>query len=426
MSIKFKTYIKGILEGGFWNVFSGGISKAAIAFSYIILARKLTPSLYGEFSVVQTNLVLLGTFTGIGLGSAAVKLISSSTSEYVKFEYVRKTLSISFATCFFISIFLLLFSENISTAFVGNTSLSLYLLISIPLLIFTTFYSLFNSILIAYKNYKLNASLNILNGLVVSILFYFLEINSISEAIYVLEVSYIIPTFIFFCWYYNIKKNSRNRVKNKLVTYNEIFSICIPITISSILVVPTTWLVSLLLTNLNPNGVIELGLYNAANQWRNIITFIPVMLAPITLSLLTGVEFSTYSMKLKLLINTLISTLIAMCVCAFIYLFRGFFETAYGEGYVGISSLIVLISLASCLIVFNNSIGQFLIAVNKVRIGVFFNLIWAAAFIVLTYLLVDDGAQGVVTALIYSYLIHSLFQITYCYKVLFHENSYNL
>ena len=100
-----RKYILRLVKGGFWNIVGGVVAKGAIAFSYILIARKLAPSMYGEFSIIQSNMLLLGTFAGFGLGSTAVKLISEAETVKDRYGCAINVVKISFISlaivCFF-------------------------------------------------------------------------------------------------------------------------------------------------------------------------------------------------------------------------------------------------------------------------------------------------------------------------------------
>lgn len=401
-----RSYFLSLIKGSSWSLICGAIGKFSVAISYVILARKLEPDNYGDFSIIQSNIVLFGTFAGLGLGTTAIKLISSSNNLDEKNAILLYILKYFVLSASLVCLGITAFASELSMIFYKDSSYEYLFYAAVPLLLSSSFFSLVSSIYISFGFYALNGLNLIIQGCILLLFYLCFEQSDVERSIFYLTASFIIPLLIFICWTVKIKVWKCRSDYNK----KKILITCIPITLSALLVVPTNWFITVLLSRYSPGGVIEVGLFNAATQWKNIILFVPMTLSPIMLSLLSKSHFDA-SVTAKLTLNVFISGVTATIVFAVIYCFSGYLTMAYGVGYPEVSSLILLYSAITILIVMNNSLGQYLIMIGKLNFGFLLNLVWAVQYLCLSWLFIDMGALGVLYALGLSYLSHSLFQV---------------
>ncbi|MCI9702471.1 oligosaccharide flippase family protein [Vibrio parahaemolyticus] len=400
-----KNYLFILLKSGFWGLIGGAIGKVSVAYAYVILAIKLAPESFGDFSIIQSNIVLFGTFAGLGLGTTAIKLISKSESIGDKLAILTSIIKLFLVSTTLVSLFVIFFSTELSLIFYGDEFYRDLFYLSVPLLVSSSFFSLVSSVYISFGFYLLNGFNSICQGVLLLAYYYFFDLTDVSEAILYLTMSFVFPLIVFIFWMLRFNGyGSSYKYEIK-----KIIEICIPITLSTLVVVPTNWLITILLARYSPGGSVEVGMFNAASQWKNIILFVPMTLSPVMLSLLSkttdNVDDST---KLKL--NVLVSAFSASIVFLVVYMLSNNVALAYGDDYQGISSLILLYSAITILIVVNNSIGQYFISTGKLNLGFFLNVVWALLYVSISWLLIDKGALGVLYALAISYVSHSILQ----------------
>ena len=83
----------------------------------------------------------------------------------------------------------------------------------------------------------------------------------------------------------SIKVDFRRSLSERKILWN--FSI--PATMSGTMVVPVIWAANVVLVN-QPNGFAEMGLFNAANQFRMLIMFLPNVIGMVTVPLLSEIH----------------------------------------------------------------------------------------------------------------------------------------
>lgn len=399
-----RSYFLKIIKGGIWGLVGGVLAKICMAVSYIFMASKLGPIIFGQFSALQTNIMLLGSFAGFGLGATVVKLVSETEDEIVKISIVKKILLTAFQASLIVSFCTIVSSKYLSILFFDTDSLYRLFIYSLPLACLSAMFGLISSIYIAFEKYKTNAMSIGIQGVSVLILSTSVMGQSSESAITILTVAFVGPTAYFFYWF---KKSSR-KLKLIKIESRALLEICVPLTFSSMLIVPVHWLVSIILVR--ESGIVELGFFNAATQWKNLVIFLPMTVSPIMLSLLNK-KTAGLNLSRKLLLNTTLVTGFSLGIFLIIFVAGDLIEGAYGNEYSGISSLIILYSLVTVLIAMNNTLGHYFISVNKLRLGFLLNLIWAICYILFSLELSSNGARGVVISLLISYLIHTFLQL---------------
>jgi O-antigen/teichoic acid export membrane protein len=194
-----------------------------------------------------------------------------------------------------------------------------------------------------------------------------------------------------------------------------IWSFSVPATISGLLVIPVVWLGNALLVN-QTNGYSELGLFNAANQWRQFIIIIPNILSNVMLPIFSesyGQEnFSAFRKTLSINLKTTWS--VALPACVAVIGFSWPLATLFGAQYEDSVPLIDLLMITAFLNILNNVVGTALAASGRMWTGTIFNLAWAIVLIVCAVFLTPIyGGKGLAFSYLIAYVLHSSWQMIY-------------
>jgi O-antigen/teichoic acid export membrane protein len=177
---------------------------------------------------------------------------------------------------------------------------------------------------------------------------------------------------------------------------------------------PVFWLCCAMLVN-SPNGYAEMGIYNAANQWFTVVIFLPGVLGQVLLPVLSEsmgsgmIERTRKASLLSVKFNAQIVLPPVIC-CS---LASPWIMEAYGPGFGGAWLTLVIVLLTAATLSVLAPIGQLLVAGGRVWTGFSMNFGWGVAFYGLTILLVDRGANGVATARLLAYLLHSIWTVAF-------------
>lgn len=162
-----------------------------------------------------------------------------------------------------------------------------------------------------------------------------------------------------------------------------IFNFSVPAFLSSLLIAPVLWLANTIIAR-QPDGYAELGIINAATQWRIVLMTLPGIFAGATLPILTEQHAEhgrTGQFAATLDFTQKASAMIVIPLYAAIIFLGDVIMRLYGKdfpsGYPVLAGLVFGISLAAVL----NVAGTAFAALGKMWLGLSLNLFWSAAFI---------------------------------------------
>lgn len=410
-----------IANGTFWSLTGVALGKALVLLASIICARILGDVRFGELGIIRSTIGMFVTIGAAGLGTTASKYIAeyracNNREGILKIFYLTNGFSLVIA--FVITLAVFAFAESIAVSNFNEPSLKLDVQIGSLLLLFSIINATQNGVLSGFERFKTIA----LNTLYASIL----EGIGIILGAYMWGVEGAILgygiSFVFLALINQASINkvfetegiSYKRLKILQDDYSILWKFSIPSALNSIMVAPAFWAIKTMLVNANDFG--ELGVYEAADQWRIIILFVPNAIANILMPIFSNVNgannTNTYNKVLKtsIILNGSIAFLLVLCI----YLFKNLIMSLYGSGFDEPNLLFIL-----CASTIFNSMAQVmtlsLISKSKVWVSFLFNMIWAALLIGFTYIFLEKGCGAISLAYanLYSYLFHFAFQLSY-------------
>lgn len=405
--------------GAFWSLTGTAFAKGIVLISSIVCAHILVKAEYGEFGMVRSTINMFVVFGAAGLGATATKYIS----EYREYQKDRVgsiyklTSNFAFLTGAIVSLSVLLLADYLA----ANTLNAPYLAPSIKVGALLLFVTVINGAqqgtLSGFENFKAIA----INTL----------IGSITESVFMLVGAYLYGVFGailgfgtgFVALYITnryaiIKTLNENEIKFNAIHVDRkdwtlLYKFSLPAALSSMLVGPAYWVARTLLVR--NSGFEELAIFEAAEQWRVIILFIPSAVSSIVLPILSSLSTDDTNrfwkvLKFNLLGNATIAAIIALIVC----LFSGFIMNLYGEHFNDKLPLI-LSAVSTVFSTMASVVGSSIYSRAKVWNGFCFNILWSIMFVGGTYVFVIKGfgASGLSLALLLSYLVHTFLQLIY-------------
>ncbi len=183
----------------------------------------------------------------------------------------------------------------------------------------------------------------------------------------------------------------------------------LPSMMSGLLFTPVLWAANALLVRM-PGGFGELGAFNAANQWRTLILWVPGILGSVTLPMLSTFlaegNASRYVRTLK--VNLLINVAVGLAVALPISLAAPWIMAMYGRGFRDSWLALVALCFAGVLQGAGHVVGSALTSLGRMWWGFALNGIWAIEILTATVLLRHRGAIGLAEAYLISYVLHTL------------------
>jgi len=165
------------------------------------------------------------------------------------------------------------------------------------------------------------------------------------------------------------------------------------------LVVPASWAANALLVH-QTNGYAEMGLLNAANQWRAVAVLIPgiasSVLLPIHSNLYSEGKYRQY--RRSIIGNMALQAGVSTVVVGVCVLGARFVMSAYGQGFATGASVLVWLSLSWWFSAPSWILWGSMVASNRVWTGLLFNGIGAATLLTLAWMWGGQGAKGIAMA----------------------------
>jgi O-antigen/teichoic acid export membrane protein len=179
-----------------------------------------------------------------------------------------------------------------------------------------------------------------------------------------------------------------------------------PVFLSGTLTMLSLWGVNALLVN-QPEGYSQMGLFNAANQWRALGIFIPAVFTPAVLSIQSSLYASRNraSYHRSVTGNLFVQSAIAALVAFVLAVLAPYLMRLYGSQFHDAANVLVLLALGWFLLTPNSILWIAAISRHDVWWGLLFNAIGIAFLFVFASLFVGSGARGIALAYLYAQLI---------------------
>lgn len=408
--------LKGrLLSGIIWNMLGLGLSKGIVLITSIIIARLLKPEIYGQYGMINSTVAMFATFAGLGLGVTCTRYVAYYRKEHPERigAIIALTNSVAIITGVIMAILLFIFAPVLAEDYLGDTRLIGQLRIVSLLLIFNTFTGVQTGSLAGFEEFKKTAIVSGLNGVISFPIIIcgvvwggltgLLWANVIISILLAIMNTYAL-SLVF--KKYNIKLEFKNALKEKSILWNT----SIPSMLTGVMVGPITWYANTIILE-TANGFSEIGLFNAAYQWRTILSFIPATIASVFLPILISEKNNEKMEKINIIFSWSIVIVCALPILAFPEIISIF----YGKDYNGDSFKIVLIltALIACILAYKEGISRKLISENLIWFGVMSNLVWGGLLIIFTILFKAKGAVGLSIAYALSYVINTVIFIPY-------------
>lgn len=415
------------VSGAFWSLSSSVFSQGLMLLASIVAARILGKLQFGELGMIRSTVNMFSVFAGFGLGLTATKYIAE-----FRVCDVNKTGKIIGLTIIFaiiigglISSSIVMMAPFIANQTINSPNLIYEIRLGAVILFFTSINGAFAGILAGFEAIKSIAKINFFVGILSFPIQILLTIKwGLEGSIIGFGINFLILAVFNLLMVFKTSNQFGITVlfKNSFDELPIIYKFSLPALLSGLMVSPVMWACNALLVN-KPNGYSELAVFDAANQWRSSILFIPLALSQIILPMLSDTENKVQFNKIVKL-NLYLNIIISLIIFVIIYFFSSIIMSSYGPSFRNGESVLVILAFSAIFISVNNVIGHAIASKGKMWIGFLFNFIWGVTLLICTYTYMNlgYGAEGLAYSFLISYLVHSLVQGTYSKKYLFNNS----
>ena len=369
---------------------------------------------FGALGVIQSTVGMFQVFAGFGLGVTATKYVAQyRTTDLEKVHrFVRSSTMIAAGTGSLMALVLVIIAPRLATNTLAAPALTGPLRLSALMLLLGAMIGAQLGTLSGFEAFKTIARITLITGLAgFPLMLAGVYLAGVSGGVAALAASMVVN------WVLNhlalrslLPGVGAPRVRSSQTgELWVLWRFSTPAVLSGIMVAPVLWVCNAMLVN-QPGGYGEMGIYNAANQWRTAVVFLPAVVENMILPVLSNLrsEGNWTAYRKVVLYNVYFNAGIALVVASVVYAFSPLILKTYGPGFESGRPVILVLALSAVLSATIGVSGQFIASEDRMWWGLFLNLIWAVTLIIGTWFLVGRGALGLSLAYLLAYGVHLL------------------
>ncbi len=386
----------------------------------IVAARLLGRVAFGEFGMITGTVGAFGILAGLGLGLTATKYIAEHrTSDPVRAgRIVGLASQVAAVSGGAISLILFGLAPWLAAETLSAPHLADELRLACILLFFNTLDGMQTGALAGLEAFKSIAWVSMVRGL--------LSFPLLLAGVWFLGLTGAVAATVAVGaagWWLSQRALRRECVKAGVpVDYRGtrsdlpiLWRFSLPAFLSSIMVAPAMWAANAIVANL-PGGYGELGLFNAANQWRTALMLLPSVLLRVALPLMASSLDTQRSGDFgkTLLMTQSLTVAIVLPAGTFLMFSSDWIMGLYGREFSNGAPVLIGVICSIMISSIGSAAGTAIEARGKMWRGLVLNLSWAVALIAIVWLSAGKwGAQSLAFGSAVAYLMLSLWGFLY-------------
>ncbi len=354
--------------GAFWALVGAVVSRGLTLASSVVAGRLLGPTGFGEIGMIQSTQGLFGIVAGAGLGLAATKFVAEfrSTDPTKSGRCATLATTIALVSGTVMALVLLALSGVMASSVLRAPHLTVELRVATGLVLFGTINGVQTGALVGFGDFRTVAVLSSIRGVCLcGFLIAGIAVGGVlggvvglilTEAIAVLAnhvaLRRILPT--------PVAGRDRRAAWSELMLMSRFRGLSL---LGSICTMSAMWFANLVLVA-QPGGYAALGVFNAAERWRQLLLFLPASFSPVILTTLSNLHGRKdpdayrrlFGLNLAVSIAVVVVPSIGIMLCA------GPAMGLFGDEYRGGWMTLVILSASAVVVVLNNLLGQILVS----------------------------------------------------------------
>jgi len=354
--------------GAFWALVGAVVSRSFTLVSSVLAARLLGTVGFGEVGMIQSTQGLFGIVAGAGLGLAATKFIAQfrSVDPAKAGRCFTLAATIALISGTLMTLGLLVFSGLIASRVLNAPHLTPALQVATGLVLFGAINGVQIGALIGLGAFRALAVLNGIRGLCLCVfLVAGIELGGVlggaiglvfTEATAVLTNHVALRPLL----------STAGPLRDRQAAWSEFMMMgrfSLLSVAGAICTTAAMWFANLVLVA-QPDGYASLGVFNAAERWRQLLLFLPASFSPVILATLSNLHGTNdprtfrrlFGLNLAVSIAVVVVPSIVVILCASPAM--GLFGHQYRAGRM----TLIILSASSVAVVLNNLLGQILVS----------------------------------------------------------------
>lgn len=417
--LKASDIAKRMMSGAFWSFTGTALGKFFVFLTGIICARILGKEQFGELGMIRSTIGMFIILGAGGIGVTATRFISLYRREQQAHAASIYTLSTRFATTLgILTTLVLLFSSGfLADNILVSSKLAFPLTIGCIVLFFSILNSSENGTLAGFEDFRAIAINTLIGsivesvGMIVGAYLYQIEgaISGFGIGVLALYLTNKLSAIK------NLRKSGISSKRRSIFKedWKLIYQYSIPATLSALTVTPVFWLIRSMLVKSNDYG--ELGIFEAADQWKVILLFIPGTICQIVLPIMSSITDSR-TFRHTLMGNITLIGGIATVLAIASWILASFIMPLYGKTFTDTIPLILL-AISTIPTALAQILEMTLYSRDKMWTCFTFNIFWGVTTVVLSYIFLHQhhGASGIALAILIAYCLKMLCMGSYLF-----------
>ena len=394
-------------------------ARGFIVLGMLIAARILGRELFGQLGIVYETVMALQVFAVSGLGITATTFVARCL--HAEPERVPQIMLLCYGfTAFTGGIFAIAIfvgSPWIAAVVLAAPMLADELSLGGPMALLVALVAVQAGMLIGFKAFRDMAMANFLGGIASATLLPMGAYRAgVEGALYGLGTAFALQALLNYVLIRRALRRHglRMRFSVPLAELPLLWRFSLPSVLTVALWTLATWIASVLLVR-QPNGMAEMGLLAAANQWFSALLFVP--------RVLTQVLLPTYAERLAgdrpgeagaLALRS--ASILILCIApivALLMIFSPVIASLYGPDFANGGAVFAVVFLAAGVMAPYGALTNYLVARLRMWTRFAISLLWTGVLLVGAALLVEWGAIGIACATLGAYITRAA--VTYIY-----------
>lgn len=401
-----------LLQAAAWSLVGVAASRAATIVASIVAARWLDRESFGALGIIQSTLGMFQVVANLGLGLTATKFVAELREKDPARagRIVGMSQLAALVLGAMTALALVLAARPLAEWALAQPSLASVLALSAPLILFGSIAGTQLGILAGFAAFRRLAAVLAVSALG-TIVFVVTGVVAfgLSGAIGGLIAALVVQTL---AGWIAVRREARSQGVHidhagGLREIGVVGRFSLPAALASLVATPAIWASQAILVR-HTGGLADMAVLNAANQWFNVMSVLPLILAQPSVSifaerLASGDRAGAGRLILGVIkVSAVAAGALALICSAGSRLIMGF----YGSDYVSHASVLVVSVLAGFLFVVQSPVGNLIAASGRMWLGLAMNVAWGAALLGAAFVLSGYGALGIAAARAIAYLIH--------------------
>jgi len=396
------------LRGAVWSVIGSVVNQGAAFVAGLLAARMLGNQGYGELTMVQSSVTTWATVAALGMNLTATRFMAEYAGNPRR---AGRILGLAYAVaslCGLACALLLLFgSDWVSTQVLGEAALGPSLRVGGLLMLVTVLDAVQAGGLAGLQAFRALAWTRLAYGVaIIPLTALGVWWAGVQGAVAALAIAGVVRAvgsgvaLLRACGDHGIRADWRGGFGEADV----IWRVSLPSALGGILVGVSTWLSQVVFAQ-QPGGYPDLGVFNAALQWRIAILFLPTALGNVLLPMVA--EQGTGGSRRFQVFNQLMAWALVSVTALPLMAFPELVQWLYGARFSteGFAQTMALTMLTAVVLGYSDGLGRVLTSRDMLWWGVASNLTWGVVLVVATRLLRHLGPQGLAWAYVGAYLV---------------------